>query len=266
MRARQAIIETPAKKKRFTLIELLVVIAIIAILAGMLLPALKSARNSAKSILCLSNEKQVVLAIFSYADDSNGYLPFNFIDAPPRTAWVPLYTWDQALLWGGYLSGFKNNAWAGGSLSVDFNCPNVRSAAIMQCPTALGYGDPDNRHYALNTFISYYYKSEANPTASTGRLVKLDSIKKPSSGIMYSEVWGGLNGWPWFGMNSQSSFTTTQDHPDVIATASDGYMTYRHGNMSVNMSYFDGHSGAQKYSNRTGNDGYSDGSVCWPLY
>ncbi len=111
-----------SRSKSFTLIELLVVIAIISILASMLLPALKKARETAKASNCRNNLKQIGLILTSYTNDQDGYWPLG-IDWVNDRHW-----WTIKLADAGYIDHFGNLCY-----TPKFNA--AKDTAKLYCPT-----------------------------------------------------------------------------------------------------------------------------------
>jgi prepilin-type N-terminal cleavage/methylation domain-containing protein len=131
-----------SKRKYFTLIELLVVIAIIAILAGMLLPALQQAKKAARSPMCKSNLKQVATWGLSYAMDYDETLPTN---GPGKYAGISNTNWYE---------------------KCEFYKPGVKSGTILHCPEASSVVTPRSVNTGVFDYGLNYYLGGRNIAAA----------------------------------------------------------------------------------------------------
>lgn len=238
----------PRSRGAFTLIELLVVISIIALLVGILLPALGAARRSAQNIKCASNLRQLGIGLMSYANDYDAKYPpngFGFPGAEP-----PFYTayWYDDTRIGGYMPDTNDTGTTVGGGA--FICPNDDEAI---------------RGYAMNYWASSYLET----TANREHTFQAD-VRSASQILLLTDTFAAFgnenDGWqtaatvggPWNGVRSAGALFGGDPNrvvpafsvpPVRFGPVSTELAYYRHGSSddetiaegAVNITYADGH-------------------------
>jgi len=193
------------RKGGFTLIELLVVIAIIALLASLLLPALTKARDTARSIKCVSNLRQMGLAMAMYADDWDGWV------MPHETAITLAWYHDDNLMFG-YIS----------------------NGNVLICPSAKGRSAATEKAKRYSSYTANMLREDQGGTLmgegtnfAVYTFCKLNKVVAPSETIAFCDGSDGIG---------QTSYLVLAEDGD----SSTGRIWPRH-NDGANVLLADGH-------------------------
>ena len=228
------------RNSRFTLIELLVVIAIIAILAAMLLPALSSARTTARTANCRSNIRQLGIALRLYADDNKEFCSPGYIN-------------DYQHMWCGSWDGKKFVPQGG---IMDYMPGN---SAIKECPEfseMLDENDISNKGNGGYGYNVYYVGNTFGNYGLPDRPAALSSIANPQETAAFGD---SILFQAWENQKYTECYSITP--PDAGWGTPSPDIHFRHAKQVV-ICWLDGHVSAEKLSYSNGSD-YETHFIGW---
>jgi prepilin-type N-terminal cleavage/methylation domain-containing protein/prepilin-type processing-associated H-X9-DG protein len=222
-----------SRRRAFTLIELIIVIGIIAILAGLIVPALARAKEKSRSIKCVSNERQIGVGFELYLQD-NQYYP------PGRQQGVT--EWDLCI--GTYEGG-----------SSDVTSQDARTA-LFACPSVKIPNHGKQVNFSANPNVCREVTKDKGPASEdeikrpTETIVIADSIQYSSDGDSHAILWGvvGSKGtavyWNDGEPSNAESPIQVSDDLDKVTDVNDptaANFRFRHGSGYANGLFADGH-------------------------
>ena len=254
-KSKQFLMKAGAKQIfRFTLIELLVVIAIIAILAGILMPALSQARERAKLSTCTNNLKSLAFATGMYADDNVGSCPKSRIRR--NGSWVSwnsecIKTHAFGLIW---KAAARNTIvpYIGGAIYADLAtsklhdlpkqsiCPAGRRMPDKPFAVPEDYDLP-NGSYSYNTYLADEGSKTGDSEFQNARYEHLSRVKNPGGRILIGEVQLQTAAANFWGTENTVESTRT------YSLWSYKVMMFRHSDRTA-LAYVDGHVGYLSYA------------------